>query len=670
MCGIFGWITADGADIQRDRYQRGIEKLLLLSETRGKEASGICLVNEKEIAVYKDNSRAKKLIHSAQFHKIMDKDFGKAYRTLMGHARMVTNGTNRFAFNNQPVIKGDLICIHNGIIVNDRQIWDRHPEMTRSFEVDTEVFLSLLQLYDYKKDLRLAFKKSLEEIEGSLSIALLDRTSQYLLLYTNIGSLYTLTAEDHSMVLFASERYILEQMITTEKLTDRFALKDIQQIEPGQERLVDLKTGRMFTFKDWQELKETGVTAETGREFVRYFADEPDHMPVSEMPQMKYTSRYREVERLLSVDESKIRELKRCKRCLLPETFPGISFDEQGVCTVCQNYKKKEVKGEQALQEVLRQNIHGDANYDCIVPLSGGRDSCYLMHYIVRELGLKPVAYTYDWGMVTDLARRNIQRMCSALQVEHILISADITKKRRNVQMNVNAWLKNPNLATVPLFMAGDKQFFYYAQLLKKQMKVSNILFGMNSLEETKFKVAFTGTREKKGKDLYYNMSAGNKAHMFFYYGQQFLKNPSFLNSSLFDTLFGFISYYMLPQDYVQFYDYIKWDQKEIEKVILDEYHWEKAEDTEETWRIGDGTAAFYNYIYYRLAGFTEFDTFKSNQIREGMLDREQALQEVYESNRVRPESFIWYCDTIGIDPVSALKAINKKMPLYERPIH
>ena len=72
---------------------------------------------------------------------------------------------------------------------------------------------------------------------------------------------------------------------------------------------------------------------------------------------------------------------------------------------------------------------------------------------------MNPVAYTYDWGMVTDLARRNQARLCSQLGVEHIWVSADIKQKRRNVRKNVEAWLKRPELGMVPLFMAGDKQF-------------------------------------------------------------------------------------------------------------------------------------------------------------------------------------------------------------------
>ena len=50
----------------------------------------------------------------------------------------------------------------------------------------------------------------------------------------------------------------------------------------------------------------------------------------------------------------------------------------------------------------------------------------------------------------------------------------------------------------------------------------------------------------------------------------------------------------------------------------------EFAKDSKTSWRIGDGTASFYNYIYYTIAGFTEHDTFRSNQIREGVISRDQ----------------------------------------------
>ena len=89
-------------------------------------------------------------------------------------------------------------------------------------------------------------------------------------------------------------------------------------------------------------------------------------------------------------------------------------------------------------------------------------------------------------------------------------------------------------------------------------------------------------------------------------------------------------------------------------------YDWEKAIDTNTTWRIGDGTAAFYNYIYYTVAGFTEHDTFRSNQIREGQISREEALNLVKDENRPRYQNIRWYLDAIKMDYIEIISTINK----------
>ena len=75
--------------------------------------------------------------------------------------------------------------------------------------------------------------------------------------------------------------------------------------------------------------------------------------------------------------------------------------------------------------------------------------------------------------------------------------------------------------------------------------------------------------------------------------------------------------------------------------------------------RIGDGTAPFYNYIYLKHSGFCENDTFRSNQIRAGLLDRKTALNYVLQENVIGAESLKWYFDTISINAQSALQVIN-----------
>lgn len=83
---------------------------------------------------------------------------------------------------------------------------------------------------------------------------------------------------------------------------------------------------------------------------------------------------------------------------------------------------------------------------------------------------MKPVTYTYDWGMVTDLGRRNISRMCSQLGVENIIVAADISLKRKNIRMNLEAWLKAPHLGMMAMLTAGDKHFLDTLKTLKNKL--------------------------------------------------------------------------------------------------------------------------------------------------------------------------------------------------------
>ena len=107
----------------------------------------------------------------------------------------------------------------------------------------------------------------------------------------------------------------------------------------------------------------------------------------------------------MQYQETKLKNLKKCTNCILPETYPYISFDKNGVCNYCLNYEKQKFYGEDALNKYLEKFRSNSGEPDCIVGLSGGRDSCYGLHLLKEKLGLNPVAYTYDWGLTTDISR-------------------------------------------------------------------------------------------------------------------------------------------------------------------------------------------------------------------------------------------------------------------------
>jgi len=660
MCGILGFVKTGNSDIEEVGIEKILKHLYSFSEIRGHDSSGIAVVEDKKIFVYKRAIPASSFIKTKPYKELISNE--TKIQAIIAHARMETNGSFAENRNNQPVVKDGLITVHNGIIVNDEELWKKYPDLKRKYEVDTEVFNSLVTLHTQKEgDLLSSIKKTLKLIKGSYSFATLFEKYNYLLLATNTGSLYYI--KGNKSIVFASEFEFLNSM--KNKYPSVFSKCIISQLKAKEFILINLNNTEIIN-NDKSKRKEI-EKKERKSEMIDVVEIESTQRKRNELlndEKISEVTKYIKSEYDNRID--RIRELRRCKKCILPETMPFIEFDEEGVCNYCRGYKKIKHNGVENLEKILSQYRRTDGRPDCIMAFSGGRDSSYALHYIKNEMKMNPVAYSYDWGMLTDLGRRNQARMTGSLGIEHILISADIQRKRENIRMNVNAWLKRPNLGTVPLFMAGDKQYFYYASMLSKQMNLDLVILSENLLEVTNFKTGFCGIKPKKVKGKkFYALSLSSMFRLVAFYGKEYLLNPAYINRSLIDSIGAFGSYYVMPHKLLSLYSYIPWDEKEVEDVLLNKYDWEIAKDTNSTWRIGDGTASFYNYIYYMIAGFSEIDTFRSNQIREGVLSREDALLRSEKENKPRIESLIWYTDTIGIDLFEALKKINSVKTLY-----
>jgi len=176
---------------------------------------------------------------------------------------------------------------------------------------------------------------------------------------------------------------------------------------------------------------------------------------------------------------------------------------------------------------------------------------------------MKPITYTYDWGMISDVGRRNISRMCNKLNVENILVTADISQKRRNITTNLKAWLKSPHLGMISILTAGDKHFFKYVETVKKQTGISLNLWSVNPLEITHFKAGFLGIKPDFEEIGVYSYGIYKQLRYQYLRFQVMLENLSYFNSSLWDTLSG--EYYRSltkKRDYYHIYDYWHWMNK------------------------------------------------------------------------------------------------------------
>jgi amino acid adenylation domain-containing protein len=135
-----------------------------------------------------------------------------------------------------------------------------------------------------------------------------------------------------------------------------------------------------------------------------------------------------------------------CTRCGLPSNFPDATFDAVGQCNICTGFDTYREKAETyfqdmaALRAVFDSGKRDDAPYDCLVLLSGGKDSTYMVGQLA-EMGLRILAFTLDNGFISDQAKANIARVVEALGVDHVYaqiplmneIFADSLRRHSNV---------------------------------------------------------------------------------------------------------------------------------------------------------------------------------------------------------------------------------------------
>lgn len=129
-------------------------------------------------------------------------------------------------------------------------------------------------------------------------------------------------------------------------------------------------------------------------------------------------------------------EVRLCTRCILPDTFPGIVFDDEGVCNYCHRALVEEKLAAQrdaarARFEQLLEEVRGRGTYDVLVGWSGGKDSTYILARLLKEFNVRVLAFTFDNGFVSKQAFRNMEKLSDSLGVDHIIYKGrfDIMKR-------------------------------------------------------------------------------------------------------------------------------------------------------------------------------------------------------------------------------------------------
>lgn len=170
--------------------------------------------------------------------------------------------------------------------------------------------------------------------------------------------------------------------------------------------------------------------------------------------------------------------MKYCKRCLLPSTKPGLTFNKDGVCSACTNYENREnidwLAREEQLKKIFDKYRTSDDNWDCIVPVSGGKDSTYQV-LTALKYGMTPLCVTGSTCDLSEIGRENIENLKN-LGVDYIEFSSNpVVRRKINYLGLVNhgdiSLPEHMSIFTIPLRVAV-------------KFGISLILWGENSVNE------------------------------------------------------------------------------------------------------------------------------------------------------------------------------------------
>lgn len=300
----------------------------------------------------------------------------------------------------------------------------------------------------------------------------------------------------------------------------------------------------------------------------------------------------------------------KCKNCVLDTSVTDITFNELGVCNYCSNYYEVEKTipiGDKAKIELNKivNSVKRDANkskYDCIVGISGGVDSTYLL-YLVKQLGLNPLAVHVDTGWNSEISVNNVLNLVKKLDVDLYTYVVDWSDMK-NLQL---AFFK----ASVPdCDVPQDHVFPAILHKIAYEKKIKHLISGHNFVTE------FIIPKNWSFNSNDYNHIIDiNKR-----FGKGKLKKYPFFKPY---HRFIFYKYIFRITSHRPLY-FIDYKKNEIVEFITQELGWKSYGSKHEESRF---TKFFQNYYLFEKFGFDKRKAHLSNLILSNQISRSEALE-------------------------------------------
>lgn len=333
--------------------------------------------------------------------------------------------------------------------------------------------------------------------------------------------------------------------------------------------------------------------------------------------------------------------LQYCVRCCLPETQEGIRFDEMGVCPACRASEEKIHIDWTARQRQLRtlfehHKQRAGSNYDCIVPISGGKDSTFQLHVLTQVYGMKPLAVTFSHNWYSKTGLYNLYNSLERFGVDHIMF----TPNRQVVN----------KLARKSLSMIGDSCWHCHMGVgafplqIAVKFRIPLLVWG-ESLSESDGRATYFEGVTKYDRDYFTKVSARVEAAGMV--GENISArdvHPFLLPSVEEIEREGVVG--------IHLGDYVFWDDERQTEFVKRVYGWREdyVEGTYKTYKSVECVmAGVHDYAKFVKRGFGRGTDHASQDVRAGLLTQDEGFDLAKRTDTQRPRALDYYLQITGL---------------------
>lgn len=337
--------------------------------------------------------------------------------------------------------------------------------------------------------------------------------------------------------------------------------------------------------------------------------------------------------------------MKSCKKCLYPETVDTVQFNGSGTCNVCESIAHKNVSVDWGARRAELDKIVAEAKarnhrWDCLVPVSFGKDSAYQAWYVVTQLKMRPLLVRYNHMGMRPGIERNKMRVLKALGVECVEFYPNWNVVRETMRESMSrrgdsCWACHTGTYSTPMHIAVERDIplIIWGESLSTQQMFFNAE-DKESVDETRF---------NRAANL--GMSADD---MHSYLGGRVDKRDL-----LYHTYPSRESLDKLGAKSICLGDYVYWDQTKQIELIKRELGWEGdvVEGVPEEWdasKIECQFEAVRQHLKWLKRGYGRVASQASHLIRHGEMTRDEGVALAQAWDGKEPASLTWFLQTTG----------------------